>query len=68
MPDKIVLAFSGGLDTTVAVRWLQEAHDAEVIALLVDVGQGADVEAARRRAEQAGASEIVVADCRREFA
>ncbi len=68
MPDKIVLAFSGGLDTTVAVRWLQEAHDAEVIALLVDVGQGADVEAARRRAEQAGASEIVVVDCRREFA
>jgi argininosuccinate synthase len=68
MPEKIVLAYSGGLDTSVAVRWLAERHDAEVIALLVDVGQGVDVATARRRAAQAGASELVVADCRAEFA
>ena len=68
MPDSIVLAYSGGLDTSVAVRWLAERHDAEVIALLVDVGQGIDVESVRRRAEQAGASDLVVADCRAEFA
>ena len=68
MPEKIVLAYSGGLDTSVALRWLADRHDAEVVALLVDVGQGVDVETATRRAEAAGAVEVVVADCRREFA
>jgi argininosuccinate synthase len=68
MPEKIVLAYSGGLDTSVAVRWLAQEHDAEVIALLVDVGQGVDVETARRRAEKAGATDFLVADCKREFA
>ena len=68
MPEKIVLAYSGGLDTSVALRWLADEYRAEVIALLVDVGQPIDIEAVRRRAAQAGAGDVVVIDARREFA
>src|SRR6478672_3061021 len=68
MPEKIVLAYSGGLDTSVALRWLADEYRAEVVALLVDVGQPIDIEAVRVRAAQAGAGEVVVIDARREFA
>jgi len=65
---RIVLAYSGGLDTSVAVKWLQEELGAEVIALAADVGQGGDFEEIRRRALGAGAVEAVVVDCRAEYA
>jgi argininosuccinate synthase len=68
MPEKIVLAYSGGLDTSVALRWLADEYRAEVIALLVDVGQPIDIDAVRMRASQAGAGDVVVIDARREFA
>ena len=73
MPNRVVLAYSGGLDTSVAVRWLREQTGAEVIAVAVDVGQQADSdaedwEAIRLRALAAGAVEALVVDARREMA
>jgi argininosuccinate synthase len=68
MAKRVVLAYSGGLDTSVAVRWLQEKAGAEVVAVAVDVGQGGDFEAIRRRALAAGAVESVVVDARAEMA
>ena len=68
MSKRIVLAYSGGLDTSVAVKWLQQEMDAEVIALVADVGQGGDFDSVRARALGAGAIEAVVEDCRDEFA
>jgi argininosuccinate synthase len=65
---RVVLAYSGGLDTSVAVRWLMEEMSVEVIAVAVDVGQGGDFEAIRTRALAAGAVEAVVVDAREEFA
>ncbi len=64
MAKRVVLAYSGGLDTSVAVRWLGEEHGAEVIALAVDVGQGGDFETIRKRALSAGAIEAEVIDAR----
>jgi argininosuccinate synthase len=73
MMHRVVLAYSGGLDTSVAVRWLIENRDAEVIAVAVDVGQEADAtadswEAIRQRAIAAGAVEAIVVDARQEMA
>lgn len=68
MHEKVVLAYSGGLDTTVAVRWLQQSTGLDVVALLVDVGQGADLEMLRRRALQSGAVDAQVVDAKREYA
>ena len=68
MTKRIVLAYSGGLDTSVAVKWLQEELGAEVIALAADVGQGGDFEEIRQRALAAGAVEAIVDDCRVEYA
>lgn len=69
MSDRVVLAFSGGLDTSVAIGWIKEATGAEVIALAVDVGQGGeDMEVIRKRALACGAVEAEVADVRDEFA
>jgi argininosuccinate synthase len=68
MTDRIVLAYSGGLDTSVALRWLADEYGAEVTALLVDVGQGIDREQVLRRAEAAGAADVVIVDAREEFA
>jgi argininosuccinate synthase len=68
MTKRVVLAYSGGLDTSVAVRWLGEQLGVEVVALAVDVGQGGDLEAVRRRALGAGAVEAVVVDARQEMA
>ncbi|WP_440069795.1 argininosuccinate synthase [Streptosporangium sp. OZ121] len=69
MTDRVVLAFSGGLDTSVAIPFLAEKTGAEVIAVAVDVGQGGeDMEAIRKRAIDCGAVESVVVDAREEFA
>ena len=70
MKTRVVLAYSGGLDTSVAVRWITDEWDAEVIALAVDVGQSADDdwETIRKRATAAGAVDAIVVDAREEFA
>ena len=69
MTKRIVLAYSGGLDTSVAIGWITEQTGAEVIALAVDVGQGGeDLGTIRQRALDCGATESVVADARVEFA
>jgi argininosuccinate synthase len=69
MAKRAVLAYSGGLDTSVAIRWMQEHYGCEVIACAVDVGQeGADLEVVRERALAGGASEAVVVDAREELA
>ncbi|GAA4183541.1 argininosuccinate synthase [Streptosporangium oxazolinicum] len=69
MTDRVVLAFSGGLDTSVAIPFLAEKTGAEVVAVAVDVGQGGeDMEAVRKRAIDCGAVESVVVDAREEFA
>ncbi|HYW28789.1 MAG TPA: argininosuccinate synthase [Gaiellales bacterium] len=68
MKDTIILAYSGGLDTSVALRWLADEYDAEVVALLVDVGQGIDADAVAERALKAGAADVEIVDARDEFA
>ncbi len=69
MTDRVVLAYSGGLDTSVAIPWIAEDTGAEVIAVAVDVGQGGeDTEVIRKRALGCGAVESIVVDAREEFA
>ena len=69
MKERIVLAYSGGLDTSVAIGWIADATGAEVVAVAVDVGQGGeDLEVIRQRALDCGAVEAYVADARDEFA
>src|ERR1039458_5555492 len=69
MTQRVVLAFSGGLDTSVAIGWIAEQTGAEVIAVAVDVGQGGeDLAVIRDRALACGAAEAVVVDVREEFA
>jgi argininosuccinate synthase len=68
MPNRVVLAYSGGLDTSVAVRWMIEEMGVEVITVACDLGQGGDWEALQARAIGAGAIDAVVVDCRDEFA
>ena len=65
--QKIVLAYSGGLDTSVAVRWLAETYDCEVVAYLADVGQGEDLEGARTKALEIGVAKAVIDDRRESF-
>ena len=65
--NKVVLAYSGGLDTSVAVAWLREQYDAEVVTLTVDVGGGSLREGVERRALSAGASRAYVVDARERF-
>ena len=67
MTEKIVLAYSGGLDTSVAIRWLQEQYNAEVATLTMDLGGNVDLEAARLRALEIGAIRAEVMDAREEF-
>jgi argininosuccinate synthase len=64
---KIVLAYSGGLDTSVAIRWIAEKYGCEVIAYCADVGQEEDLAAVRRKAELTGASKVIVEDRRETF-
>ena len=65
--DKVVLAYSGGLDTTVIIPWLKENYDYDVIAVCIDVGQGDDWEAIKSRALKTGASACYVVDARQEY-
>lgn len=65
---KVVLAYSGGLDTSVIVRWLQETYNCEVVTFTADIGQGEEVEPARAKAEALGVKEIYIDDLREEFA
>ncbi len=65
---KIVLAYSGGLDTSVILKWLQDEYSAEVVTFTADIGQGEEVEPARLKAEALGIKEIYVEDLREEFA
>ena len=64
---KIVLAYSGGLDTSVILRWLQDHYSAEVVTFTADIGQGEDIEPARAKAELLGIKEIFIEDLREEF-
>ena len=64
---KIVLAYSGGLDTSVICRWLQETYDAEVVTFTADIGQGEEVEPARAKAQAMGVKEIFIEDLTEDF-
>ena len=64
---KIVLAYSGGLDTSVICRWLQETYNADVVTFTADIGQGGEVEPARAKAEKMGVQEIFIEDLTEEF-
>jgi argininosuccinate synthase len=65
---KVVLAYSGGLDTSVIVKWLQEEYRCEVVTFTADIGQGEEVEPARAKAEALGVKEIYIEDLREEYA
>ncbi|MBC8286152.1 MAG: argininosuccinate synthase [Nitrospinae bacterium] len=65
---KIVLAYSGGLDTSVIIKWLKEKYDCEIIAFAADVGQGQELEPVREKALATGASKVYIEDLREEFA
>ena len=68
MPKKVVLAYSGGLDTSIIIPWLKETYDGcEVIAMIGDLGQQEDLEAARKKALATGANSAYVEDLREEF-
>jgi argininosuccinate synthase len=67
MPDKVVLAYSGGLDTSIIIPWLKENYSDDVIAMVGDVGQGDDLDAVVNKAYATGASKVVVEDMREEF-
>ncbi|HWT96289.1 MAG TPA: argininosuccinate synthase [Terriglobales bacterium] len=64
---KVVLAYSGGLDTSVILKWLQEAYQCEVVTFTADLGQGEELEPARKKAEMLGIKEIFIEDVREEF-
>ncbi len=66
--NKVVLAYSGGLDTSVILKWLQDEYSCEVVTFTADIGQGEEVEPARVKAEAAGIKEIYIEDLREEFA
>ena len=65
--NKVVLAYSGGLDTSVILKWLQETYRCEVITFTADLGQGEDIEPAREKAELLGIKQIFIEDLREEF-
>jgi len=64
---KVVLAYSGGLDTSVILKWLQDTYECEVVTFTADLGQGEEVEPARAKAQAAGVKQIFVDDVREEF-
>ena len=65
--NKVVLAFSGGLDTSVILKWLQDTYQCEIVTFTADIGQGGEVEPARAKAKQLGVKEIFIEDLREEF-
>jgi len=68
MVKKVVLAYSGGLDTSIILKWLQETYDCQVVTFTADIGQGEEVEPARQKAEQLGIHEIYIDALKEEFA
>jgi len=64
---KVVLAYSGGLDTSIILRWLQDTYQCEVVTFTADLGQGEELEPARKKAEMMGVKEIFIEDLREEF-
>jgi len=66
-PKKVVLAYSGGLDTSVILRWLQDTYKCEVVTFTADIGQGEELEPARAKAEMMGVKQIFIDDLREEF-
>ncbi len=66
--NKVVLAYSGGLDTSIIVKWLQDTYQCEVVTFTADIGQGEEVEPARAKAKAAGVKEVYIEDLREEFA
>ena len=64
---KVVLAYSGGLDTSVILKWLQEKYDCEVVTFTADLGQREEVEPARKKAKMAGVKQIFIEDLKEEF-
>jgi argininosuccinate synthase len=64
---KVVLAYSGGLDTSVILRWLQDTYGCEVVTFTADIGQGEELEPARKKAKMAGVKQIFIEDLREEF-
>ena len=66
--NKVVLAYSGGLDTSVILKWLQDVYDCEVVTFTADIGQGEEVEPARAKAKAMGIKEVYIEDLREEFA
>ncbi|HEC07644.1 argininosuccinate synthase [Thiolapillus sp.] len=66
--NKVVLAYSGGLDTSVILKWLEDEYDCEIVTFTADVGQGEEVEPARAKAKAMGIKEIYIEDLREEFA
>src|SRR5947207_5144661 len=67
MREQVVLAYSGGLDTTIIIPWLKEDYNCDVIAMIADVGQGDDIDAVVEKAHKTGASKVSVIDLRHEF-
>jgi argininosuccinate synthase len=65
--NKVVLAYSGGLDTSIILKWLQETYDCEVVTFTADLGQGEELEPARKKAEMLGVKQIFIEDLREEF-
>src|SRR5262245_3597677 len=65
--EKVVLAYSGGLDTSVILKWLQDTYDCEVVTFTADIGQGEELGPARAKAKAAGVKEIFIDDLREEF-
>jgi argininosuccinate synthase len=66
--NKVVLAYSGGLDTSVILKWLEETYDCEVVTFTADIGQGEEIEPARAKAMAMGVREVYIEDLREEFA
>ena len=67
MPKKIVLAYSGGLDTSVILKWLQNKYECPVVTFTADLGQGEELSPVRKKAESLGVKEIFVEDLKEEF-
>ena len=67
MADKVVLAYSGGLDTSISIKWIKDKYNMNVIAALVDCGQPSDLKKASQRALDIGASKVVLIDAKKEF-
>ena len=66
-PKKVVLAYSGGLDTSIILKWLQTEYGCEVVTFTADLGQGEELEPARAKAEMMGVKDIYIEDVREEF-